>query len=286
MQTLQFFLNSLTKGRKIHISIFDATGILNTPITKISRQNINHSKFFCDIAKSTDKGYSFCLRCKKLANTKAITQKKPFSGHCIFGLYEVAFPVIINEKVAAIVYVGNAIINEDEIKKRIDRVCHYTGVNSESLYNQTKECEFIDNADELFGIAEIVSDYIKMLCEKTPKEKENNHWLVLEMKNYAKEEYTQNPTLKDLAIIYQKNEKYMGRLFEKHMGVSFSRYCLTLRLKSAQKLLTTTNTKILDIALDCGFNNISYFNRAFKKHYGSSPSQYRLNSAQLTNDKL
>ena len=60
-------------------------------------------------AKSTERGYRLCLRCKKLANTKAVAHKKPFCGHCLYGLYEAAMPVIIGESVAAVVYVGNAI---------------------------------------------------------------------------------------------------------------------------------------------------------------------------------
>ena len=33
--------------------------------------------------------------------------------------------------------------------------------------------------------------------------------------------------------------------------------------------------KVIDIALECGFNNIAYFNRLFSKVYGTSPSEYR-----------
>ena len=109
MQNLQFLIDMLTKGRKLHISILDLSGILNTPSTKISFENVIHSKKFCNIAKSTERGYRLCLRCKKLANTKAVAHKKPFCGHCLYGLYEVAMPVIIGESVAAVVYVGNAI---------------------------------------------------------------------------------------------------------------------------------------------------------------------------------
>ena len=72
MQNLQVMIDQLTKGRHLHISILDLTGILNNTMTEISFKNVIHSKRFCDIAKSTDKGYRTCLRCKMLANTKAI----------------------------------------------------------------------------------------------------------------------------------------------------------------------------------------------------------------------
>ena len=274
MQNLQFLIDMLTKGRKLHISILDLSGILNTPSTKIIFANTIHSKKFCDIAKSTEKGYHSCLYCKKLANTKAITSKKPFYGHCIYGIYEVAMPVVIGERAVAIVYVGNAIVDINYTNSRIDKVCRYTNVDRKKLYELTQESEFCNNADELLRIAEIVSDYIKILYVKEPKTSASMHWLVSALKQYAERMCCYNPTLKDLSVVYHKNEKYMGRLFIKEMHMSFHEYCLLLKLQKAEALLLGTKDKIIDIALACGFDNISYFNRTFKKQYGMSPSEY------------
>ena len=121
MQKLQILIDMLTKERKIHISILDVSGILNTPSTKIDFRNVIHSKNFCNIAKSSEKGYRSCLHCKDLANTKAITSRKPFCGHCLYGIYEAAMPVIIGETVSAVVYVGNAIVDVDQTKNRIEK---------------------------------------------------------------------------------------------------------------------------------------------------------------------
>ena len=274
MQNLQFLIDMLTKGRKLHISVLDLSGILDTPSTKIIFANTIHSKKFCDIAKSTEKGYHSCLYCKKLANTKAITSKKPFYGHCIYGIYEAAMPVIIGEKVVAIVYVGNAIVDIDHTKSRIKKVCQRTGVDRKMLYEQTQNCEFSNTPDEFLRIAEIVSDYIKILYVKEPKTSASMHWLVSALKQYAERMCCYNPTLKDLSVVYHKNENYMGRLFKNEMHMSFHEYCLLLKLQKAEALLLGTKDKIIDIALECGFDNISYFNRTFKKQYGMSPSEY------------
>lgn len=274
MQSLQVLIDMLTKGRKIHISILDINGILNTPSTKISFENAIHSKKFCTIAKSTERGNRLCYRCKKLANKKAVEGKKNFCGHCLYGLYEASVPVIIDETVAAVIYVGNAVIDIEQTNRRIEKACHYTRVDPQQLYEQTKECEYLNHADELLKIAEIVCDYIKMLYVKKPKATTSMHWLVLALKQYAERMYCSNPTLKDLSVVYHKNEKYMGRLFIKEMQVSFHKYCLLLKLQKAEALLLGTKDKIIDVALECGFDNISYFNRAFKKQYGMSPSEF------------
>ena len=274
MQKLQFLIDMLTKERKIHISILDLSGILNTQSTKVAFQNVIHSKTFCDIAKSTEKGYRSCLHCKNLANTKAVSSKKPFYGHCLYGIYEAAMPVIIGNTVSAIVYVGNAIVDIDHTKKRIEKTCQYTHVDKQKLHEQIEECEYVDHINELVGISEIVCDYIKMLYQTEPKESSQLHWLFSTLKQHADQTYCFNPTLKELSVIYHKNEKYMGRLFKKEMHVSFHEYCLLLKLQKAESMLLKTTDKIIDIALECGFDNISYFNRAFKKQYGMSPSEY------------
>jgi AraC-like DNA-binding protein len=274
MQKLQFLIDMLTRERKIHISILDVSGILSSPTRKIIFKNVIHSKEFCNIAKSTEKGHALCLRCKKLANTKAISDKTPFCGHCRYGIYEAAMPVVIDGAVAAIVYVGNAVTDINYTKSRIDRACLISNVDKDKLYELINECEQISNEEELLGIAEILSDYIKMLHQAEPKANTKHHWLVSAMMQHAEQACCLNPTLKELSVIYHKNEKYMGRLFKREIGTSFHAYCLRLRLKKAKDLLLNTSEKVIDVALECGFNNISYFNRTFKEQYGMPPTEF------------
>lgn len=274
MQNLQSLIDMLTKGRKLHICIMDVSGILSAPATKASGENRMHVKEFCNIAKSTDKGYALCMECKGRANTKAVTGKKPFCGHCRYGLYEAAHPVVIGETVAAVVYVGNAVIALAQTKARINSSCRQSGVDRQKLYEQLSECEQLDGGEDLLAIAEIVADYIKLLYKKEEKPKQQLHWLALAMKQYADQNYLMNPMLKQLAVLYQKNEKYMGRLFQKEMGMSFRKYCLLLRLQKAAALLEDPALKAIDVAIECGFDNISYFNRSFKAQYGVTPMEY------------
>ena len=276
MSKLQNLIDMLSKARKIHISVWDLNGILNTPSTKISFENVVHSKQFCEIAKSTDNGYKRCLKCRRIANKKATTTKQAFYGYCMYGIYEAAMPVIIGDNVSAIVYVGNAIIDKKQTENRIEKICRNTNVDKQKLLELTKECEYIDNYNELLNIAEIVCDYIKMLYDLEPKNNSKTNWLVSSLKQHANQTFYTNTTLKELSILYHKNEKYLGRLFKNETGTTFHQYNLALRLQKAEKLLKTTSDKVIDIALDCGFNNISYFNRAFKKQFGMTPSEYVL----------
>ncbi len=281
MQNIQTLIELLEKGRNLHISILDLNGILSSPDTKIDFSHAIHSKKFCDIAKSTERGYRACLYSKLLANTRAIEGGTSFCGQCIFGLYEAAVPVVIDKNIAAVVYVGNAVTDYDKTVKRIEKACKYTGVSKKSLIDELDNCEKIERTDELFEIGEIVADYLKLLLRNAPKQKNELHWLVSLMKLYADEKFCENLTLRELSVTYNMNEKYIGRLFSREMGVSFTEYCNYMRLQKAEALLSGKDVKIIDVALDCGFNNVSYFNRIFKKKHGISPSEYK-NKSKLT----
>ena len=58
-------------------------------------------------------------------------------------------------------------------------------------------------------------------------------------------------------------------------GFSSSGYILQMRMDKAKRLLASTNTPVGDIAMKCGFPEISYFSRMFKQTFQMTPSQYR-----------
>ncbi|MBQ8321323.1 MAG: helix-turn-helix transcriptional regulator [Clostridia bacterium] len=96
------------------------------------------------------------------------------------------------------------------------------------------------------------------------------------MKRHADEMCQTDMSLSEFAKTYQKNEKYIGRLFKKDMGMSYAEYKQERKLEIAKSMIVQGDEKIIDIAFECGFNNISYFNRAFRKKYGMSPTAYRI----------
>jgi AraC family transcriptional regulator len=66
------------------------------------------------------------------------------------------------------------------------------------------------------------------------------------------------------------------RTFERVTGLTPHQYVLRSRLREAALRLSSGPEKVLDIALDCGFGDVSNFNRAFKAEFGLSPRAYRL----------
>jgi AraC-like DNA-binding protein len=71
------------------------------------------------------------------------------------------------------------------------------------------------------------------------------------------------------------------RAFRGLTGATPHQYLLRARLRESAANLRTTNRKIGEIALDCGFNDLSNFNHAFRAEFGLPPRAYRMASARI-----
>ena len=59
------------------------------------------------------------------------------------------------------------------------------------------------------------------------------------------------------------------------MGINFNTYLNNKKIEYAKEVLKTTDTPILNIALDLGFEDCGYFIKVFKKSQGLTPKRYR-----------
>ena len=82
-------------------------------------------------------------------------------------------------------------------------------------------------------------------------------------------------TLQRLAAEARLSPFHYLRTFETITGVTPHQYLSRARLRAAASRLSTESAKILDIALDAGFNDVSNFNRAFRAEFGVSPRTFR-----------
>ncbi len=65
------------------------------------------------------------------------------------------------------------------------------------------------------------------------------------------------------------------RTFQQLTGTTPHQYIRRARLRDAATRLATERTKVLDIAFDSGFGDISNFNHAFRAEFGVSPREFR-----------
>lgn len=92
---------------------------------------------------------------------------------------------------------------------------------------------------------------------------------------YLDEHLTEPIAIADAAEVLHLNPQYLMRIFKKEMGCSILQYITSKRIALAQRCLEETDIPVVDVALQCGFDNYSYFTRIFKRFTNESPTAWR-----------
>ncbi|OWA35500.1 AraC family transcriptional regulator [Saccharibacillus sp. O16] len=82
-------------------------------------------------------------------------------------------------------------------------------------------------------------------------------------------------TLQDGADRARMSVFHFSRFFKNVTGMNYNTYLNELRIARAERLIVSTNAKLIDIALECGFGNVRTFNRVFRQLRGCTPSELR-----------
>lgn len=81
--------------------------------------------------------------------------------------------------------------------------------------------------------------------------------------------------LEHLSSIYGYNTKYISRCFRETVGVSFSDYLTSCRIRHACLLLEESRMTVREVAVSVGYQDPLYFSKVFKRIIKSSPGEYR-----------
>ena len=88
-------------------------------------------------------------------------------------------------------------------------------------------------------------------------------------------EYCEKITLQSIANRFNIAPSYLCQIFQKEIGMTFTKYITRLRIAKAAKLLSDTALPIAAISDETGFSQYYYFAKVFKKTMGVTPSEYR-----------
>ncbi|MFD0670329.1 helix-turn-helix domain-containing protein [Cohnella sp. GCM10027633] len=116
------------------------------------------------------------------------------------------------------------------------------------------------------------------LSEPKHARKENDGLRIERLKPviaHIEQRYAEPITLSRLAGIAGMSESYFCRYFKRITAKSPIEYMNGYRAQRAADRLRQSDDLIMDIAMDAGFNNLSYFNVVFRQRYGCTPGQYR-----------
>jgi len=96
--------------------------------------------------------------------------------------------------------------------------------------------------------------------------------------SYIESHYTERLTLKQLADAFYINTSYLGQIFKRETGESFTNYINKYRIQKAKELLCTPGFKVYEVADKVGFTDYHYFLKIFKKIAGVNPTDIKNNS--------
>ncbi len=162
--------------------------------------------------------------------------------------------------------------------------------------NDTLSCEKIKEIHDLFRfikteMEEVKSDYLTVVVNYistililisrvykdgsfSHKEKQS-YKKILTAIDFIDNNFRQEVTLDLLCEKVNYSRCYFSSTFKKCMGMSLWDYLCIKRIECALNLIKTTDKNLLDIALECGFNNTVNFNKLFKKYTNLSPGAFR-----------
>lgn len=93
--------------------------------------------------------------------------------------------------------------------------------------------------------------------------------------SYITNHFNEDITLDSIAAQAYMTAPAFCRYFKKHTGVTFIAYLNKVRIGEVSKKLNSGSYEsVAEVALNCGFTNITNFNRVFKSVTGKSPSLY------------
>ncbi len=165
--------------------------------------------------------------------------------------------------------------------------------------NILKDCEIIkkinileeihNDPSEKFKIAKEYQIIVELLIELATKygsvlsEPVSNIYdveIVRRVIAYIQENYEKKISLQELEKKVNINKFSLSKIFKNHTKQTIIEYINTYRCKiAAQMILNGKN--VSEAAIECGFNNMSFFTKTFKKIYKTIPSKIKQDSQSL-----
>ena len=244
------------------------------------QNNRGHYCDFCKKARSLPSGREACEKSDRIDAVELAKQyKEPFFHECHMGMRELVIPLLKDDVLLGILFVGQCRTGGDYETRIISNAVKMNGNPDEFLrfYNDLP----LVSQKNLINIGNILAQYFdakilssELLSSKI-KEGSTQNDLAETIKQFIRLNYRSSLSLSEIAKALHINASYASRLFSSKYGKTLTEYITYVRIEHAKNLLTTTDASIGNIALNVGFEDVNYFSRLFKKHTGCSPCKYR-----------
>lgn len=280
------FINAIRELSGIGICYYDLNSFFNYDKYGV-QSNRGHYCAFCEKARSLPGGREGCTRSDKSeAIILAKQYKEPFFFECHMGMRELVIPLMREEALLGILFVGQCRTEESDSSRIASSAKRLMGNPNEfvRLYEQLP----LISQKNLLNVGTILSEYFDIriwnneLLAPSATSRPSNQDLAEAINNFIRLNYRYKLSPKEIANELHVNASYASRRFSQHYKKTITEQITDVRINRAKMLLSETNAPVGNIALNVGFDDVNYFSRVFKKETGYTPSQYRKLSTECT----
>jgi len=93
--------------------------------------------------------------------------------------------------------------------------------------------------------------------------------------SYIKNHYAEGISLEEISEKFHMKQTVLSKIIKDKTGYKFKDFLNLIRVQNAQKMILSSDKKIMQIALEVGYKDYCYFVRKFKSVYGELPSEYK-----------
>ncbi len=152
---------------------------------------------------------------------------------------------------------------------------------AKSVGNRLKKLQSLDAPKKVIELLYILLDLanadkkLLSLHNQRYQISEKSNTRIATILNFVDLNFQNKISITDMASITYMTGSAFCKYFKKEFKKSFTNYLNEYRVRKACLLLQDTDKKLLDIAMECGYENMSFFHRQFKKYLNMTPSEYR-----------
>ena len=139
------------------------------------------------------------------------------------------------------------------------------------LYDKAR----LGNIKNAFAADSQIFQFLCALCDCGVTSTSN---LTDKAKEYLESNFDRQITLAQTAQYLGISPSHLSREFLKYTNEKPIHYLTKIRIENAVRMLHSTNLKLEEISMKCGFSDCNYFGKVFKKYMNISPGEFRKQS--------
>ena len=98
---------------------------------------------------------------------------------------------------------------------------------------------------------------------------------IFKAQSYVESHISDKLSASNVARNCAMSPSHFSRAFKQVCGMTFSKFVLKTRLRTAMKLLLKSQSSVTTVSYEAGFHDPSYFTRTFRRHVGITPTVFQ-----------